>query len=314
MPKLSRQHNSLLVVFLLTVILLTGAHFLFIRPLAIKVSDDDIYIDENRNKLQKSGWPLDPERLHKLLELKNNRLNSSSSSGNLKQVSGVKEKSVLMLRKYTGVFTPRIKKIFSNPADFTKEVSRLDYQEEYNELEHKLARKGVFLSEKILNLGENTASPFIYQMVLQVWLLDSLAGQIFSNRLRFVNDENILAKDERGGRRAAARIQFLPIRSYYLEAGDPEAYVLELPVRMALRGTLDNLNNFLAGLQENGCFFPVSHLQVLGIPELREGGKTITMQTGNLEIEVECSLFFRRPDDGPTVKEPVEIKVLPTGA
>ncbi len=314
MRKWSSRHRSLFAFTAFAFICCAAFYFLMIRPLQLKIASDMRYIDETQSKLRSSGWPLDSERLQKLLEHQKNSLERPSDAQSAYRAIGIKTKSTLLLEECTDVFNQRIKKIFVNPSDFVTEITRLDFQDEYNSIRNKLESKSIFFSEESLNIGNDTGSRQIYPLMLQIWLLDEVLSLALKNSLNIESHPEIRVRTDSDQMRNAAKIKMLPVRSYSLHPKDDKPYVMEFPVRLSMRGTINQFSGFLRDLNSGGKFFPVSRIQVKAVPDFRETETDISLNNTTLEIEVECSAFFRSSDSVPETFQKEKIKIIPAGA
>jgi hypothetical protein len=313
MKKWSKQHHNLFAMLGFFLLLCIVAFF-FLSPLRSRISDDKAYISETKSKLRKSGWPLDAERLQKLLDLKKSILEKTKTSETAYKATGIRNKSTLLLQECTNAFQKRIKKIFVNPSDFSKEITRLDYQDEYNTIRDKLVQKNIYFSEDSLNMGTDSDSTKIYPMVLQIWFVDEILNLATKNSLEIVNDQHAKVKSEQGRLKKVAKVQLLPVRPYSLYEKEQKIYILEFPLRMSLRGSLMQFSGFLRDIHSGGKYFPVSKLQIRAIPEWQNSGSESLLKNSLLDIEIECSAFFRHSDSPPAKLKLKKIKVIPAGA
>ena len=314
MTRWPRQHLILFGLTAAGLAVLAGIHLVLVRPLAGKVHADRNYIATTRNTLSKGGWPLDPERLDSLLEMKRLELEGTGKGDTARDVTGMRNKSKLLLREATSTFKDRIQRYFENASDFVRDISRLDFQDEYNNLDQKLSGRNIFLAEDVLRLGEKTTSPHTYQLVLQVWTVDRLTELALNAGLQFQQVENAVVQDERGAGRRPARIQVQPVRAYASPTGD--LYLFEFPVRLGLTGSPDQVFQFLASLHGENTFLPVTRMEITALPGFRDDQRETAMGIAALAIDVECSSFFQPTDD--VVDQPVRpkptIRLLPSGA
>lgn len=315
MSRWPRPHVLLFGVTVGALAVLGGIYLVAVRPLAAKVHADRNYIAGTRATLAKTGWPLDPERLSSLRELKRTELEGSGRGETARDANGMRPKSRLLLKASTSMFQERIQRYFEQTSDFVRDVSRLDFQDEYNNLEQKLSARNVFLSEEVLRLGEKTTSPHTYQLVLQVWTVDRLADLALAAGLQFQQADGVVVQDERGAGRRPARIQVLPIRAYTVTDGD-EPYLLEFPVRLGLVGTPDQVFRFLASLHAEGVFLPAGQVEITALPGFRDDPRETAVGIAALSLDIECSSFFQQADDvaDRPLRRPDTIKILPAGA
>jgi hypothetical protein len=88
------------------------------------------------------------------------------------------------------------------------------------------------------------------------------------------------------------------VRAYYAREQDPDPYVIEMPVRMTLRGSVAQCRAFLCQLTSGGTFLPVSHMQLYADDPARpEYQRLGSVKLDKVRMEVECSAFFlfKRP-------------------
>ena len=293
-----------------------GAYLFVVRPKANEVKKTEEKLDELREELAETGWPLDAQRLETLLQNLQKNLNGPAGrrQDTARNAIGIKNKSQLIVRDATGIFNARIGRDFGTTEDFVNDVSRLDFETEFTELERRLEADGVILDGAVLNLDENTSSLYNYRLVLQVWTLDALIGIALENHLVPVKNRNVKVRLDENQEVFASQVTVLPVRAYAVNREDTEPYVLEFPVRMTVRGQLTDLCNFLRDLHEDGNFLPVSRMEVstgdyVTARGLREGSLIVH----RLEITLECSAFFRL-QQGLEAAPPPQVKPLPAGA
>jgi hypothetical protein len=310
-----QQHKTLALCVILFLVAVLAVSLLVLRPRAQEVATAREEMTTLHGELEKTGWPLDSERLTRLLEETQRRLEGprGRTETDPRTAIGVRNRAEAVLRASTAMFDGRIKEFFGTPEDFVREVSRLDYQEEFNQLERRLHADDIILAEEMLGLGENTSSAFTYQLLLQIWTLDELLKLVTANRLRPVKDAKVTISTDTG-RRQASKLTILPVRAYYLHMKDKEPYLLEMPVRMTLAGEANDVCGFLRALHGTGKFFPVSHLELsTENPALRRPGDDGVLRVGRVVVNIECSTFFRLRADTP-VQKPTEMNTLPRGA
>gem|GEM_PF-926305 len=316
MRKWPKRHRHLGVAALVLAIVLAGAYLFVVQPQARRVRVTESALEELRSDLKESGWPLDKQRLETLLANLEKKLNGPPGrrQDTARNAIGIKHKSRLVVRDATGMFQARIAQEFGTTEEFMDNVSRLYFETEYTELARRLEADGVILDGAVLNLDEDTSSPYNYQLVLQVWTVDALLGLALENHLVPIKNREVKVRLDENREVYASEVSVLPVRAYAVNRVDEEPYVLEFPVRMTVRGQLTDLCNFLRGLHSDGNFLPISRLEISTADYvtdrgLREGGLIVH----RLEVTLECSAFFRlRPDlEAP---RPPEEKVLPAGA
>lgn len=275
------------------------AFYLFLyRPKALEVKDLVGETESKQERLMESGWPLDPERLEKLL------------AGIEKDLSVFRTRSDEIFAKATSMFEERINLIYGNSETFQNQISRLEYQSEYQQIASDLLGQGVVLSESVLKLGETTPSPYTYRLMLQLWTVDLVSKLTLESGLKIVEDSSVVVVTD-NGKRNASKITVLPVRTYYMtpeKKGPP--YALEMPVRVTVKGTVGELCNLLGALHQDERFVPVSRLEVQKPTPSRK-----KPAFDQIEAVLECSCFFNLGEDAKPVVVPTgKNKPLPRGA
>ena len=258
-----------------------------------------------QKKLGDSGWPLESERIKGML---------AERSKNAETFS---RKADDVFRQATSMFDKSIQERYESFQHFRADVSRLDYQEDFIQIEGQLRSRGIVFGDT-LNLKENSDSPYTYQLLLQLWTLRECVTLAWDNGLNIARDmQPPVGAGSAGEFRAplASRLSVLPVRAYYLTKTDKDPYMLEFPVRLTVTGRIEQLFSYLAALQAGGRFLPVSKIELLKQPPRRDaaaGG-----MTDRIEVTLECSSFIRLHDDGrpgPIRSAKEAAKPLPRGA
>ena len=316
MRKWPKQHVRIFMALVFLLLFLGVTYAIFVRPLAVKVRSDRAYIENTKNELGRTGWPLDPGRLESFVQLKKTELEGGKLEGSKKDIQGMKQKSQQMLRQCTGMLNSKVRKVFENHSDFLHNLTRLDFQQEFNDLEIKLASKNIFITESMLGLGENTQTQNIYQLILQVWIIDKITALAMESGLSVQADDKVIAQDERGRKRPAAKIQMMPIVEYRLYEEDKTPYVMVLPVRLALYGNIGGLWNFFRKLQSPEHFFAVSQVQMSMLPDIRNDDVQLSLEAKNIKVEIECNAFYYPSNEssGDVPRKPAPPKILPGGS
>lgn len=312
MIKLPNEHKKMLTITLFIAVVAIFLYYFFIQPIATDVNSKKSIIADKKSKLSKTKWPLDVQRLTKLLEMKHNELVGTNSTKFAKDATGIKQRANLVLSESTKMFDNRIKKLFKEPADFLDEASRLDYQEEFNMVEDVLATRGIFVAEEVLNLSEDTNSAHIYQLILQIWGVDFLTKIVSENQMRFAKSD-ITVKNVNGKMIKVSKIKVMPVKKCFLYESSG-VYLYEFPYKIVLHGKASNLNKLLSSLQKEGNFIPVSNFQIFVPPLLIKRGSSIYIEPGTMTVELVCSFFFRKPNSkGLQIHKKKIIKLIPRG-
>ena len=106
----------------------------------------------------------------------------------------------------------------------------------------------------------------------------------------------------------------MPMRVYTLNDDDKEPYLLEFPVRMTVRGTVDEVSSFLRSLNADSRFYPLTRFEMITENPALRGRPD---EEGNIDVHlveatIECSSLFRPFDDAP--KQKTKGKKGPKGA
>jgi Tfp pilus assembly protein PilO len=312
--KWPEQHRIFFVLFSFALILCGVVYFFTIRPLYIQNLEDEKNISKTKSEIKGKGWPIDSVRLNKLLDHKKNILEKKQDGQTAYKATGLKNKSNLLLMECTDVFKRKIKKLFVNPADFSKEITRLDYQDEYNKVKDELASRNIYFSEESLGLGGDSDENLIYPLVLQIWMVEDIVKIALDNSLQVLQEENTNVKNEKGILKNVVSVKLLPIKPYSLYTTDKKIYIIEFPMRMSIRGTLTEFIGFLRDMHSDGKYFPISRLQIRAIPEYKNINSKFYLTNEVLDIEIECSAFFRKSEDTPVKKKKKKINIIPVGA
>lgn len=314
MKQWPEKHKGLAAIILLYAVACAGFYFFQVRPKIDTVQGVISSLDELRNKLKGSGWPLNASRLTTLHEEYQKKLSGTKRKRSDGTVDGgIEARSERVLTLATSMFTYRIESIFGSTRDFMNEVSRLDYQEEFSQLEQRLAVDGVVLAEKVFGLSEDTADIDTYQLLLKVWTVDALVRLIQKTNLSIVK-ERIPVPTGTGRDVMASSIRVMPTVSYVLQEDDNEPYIMETPVKVTVRGTIDDFMLFLRSLNQDGNFLVLNRVEmftenpnVAGKP-----GSNVTIQITDIQAVIECASFFRPSQEAPKMHIN-RAKVLPAG-
>jgi len=299
MRPLPQQHQNVLKVLGLLALGAIAGFFFLIRPLREEVLIAREETAEKQAKLQKSGWFIDSERLESLRKQRQ------------REVEKIDQIAQDVINRATNMFTKRITAFYGPNEDFRDAVTRLDFQMEYDKFEQKMRAHRIVLAEEKLGMGPNTESPYVYQLLLHLWTLDAIMDMALANKLAVVPDRSVRVPREGAGAAFASDITALPVRAYFLNSSDKEPFVLEFPVRITFRGSVENFCNFVRALHglnpdtKQQRFFPIVHMELHKTPPSPR-----TPANDAVVVTVECSAFYRTGArvSGPT---PNQIRVPP---
>lgn len=297
MKPLLPQHKRLAALAGVLLAATAAYYFFVLRPKQQQVARSSSRADRTAADLKEEGWPLDADRLSKLYEQKE------------KELEKVSERARRVFEESTSTFDPKIQMFFGTNENFRNEVSRLDYQEEFNQIEQQLRGQGIIFAEEVLNLGENTSSDYTYQLVLKLWTVEEVTELVLNHDLTPAKSSSVRVLTETGKQPYASLISALPMVAYFVNEQAEEPYVLEFPVRMTVRGKLQDFTRFLASLTSEGRFVPISRMELRKVlPNRRQPALDV------VEVEIECSCFYKLTES--VQKQPTggDRKVLPPGA
>lgn len=292
------QHRKIGGYTLVVVLLAAVAYVFLVRPLRREVVRMRGEAGDLHAALSKKNWPMKSERLDSLYQTLE------------KDVARFSRRSEDVMREATSVYLPRIRELYGDADSFRTRVSLLEYRDEYDQTIKALTDRGVRLAEEVLGMGENTERYDTYQQILQLWTMEEMVNTALGVGLDVV-EESVPVESEEGELRVrSALVTVLPVQAYVVDESDTEAYLLEFPVQMVLRGRLPQVVRFLKAVHEPGRkrFFPVSHLEIRQVvPNVR--GEIEDM----VEVRVVCSSFFRHSEKLPSMRRDTSGKA-PQGA
>lgn len=270
-----------------------------LRPLRVALRAKNRELTRTAGELSRKGWPLVHDRLQaKLVELSRTRDVARTRRGELLNRVGLP-------------FRERIMRKFETPEHFQKQVSRLDYQEEFKRLENFLVSKGIVISPEIFKLSEDTTGVENYKLVLQLWTVQTVVETALGKGLSVANCPPPLVEGvpdmsapKIADMQALAIVPILPADHI------PDPYLLRIPVRMRFAGTVGQVQEFLLAADLSEVFFTVDHIQAA-----RPVPPEVNYRNDRVEADVECSTFYiLDSESGRSMMTKPEVKVLPRGA
>ena len=239
---------------------------------------------QKEKRLSKSKWPMQKESLEKILADEQKRLEGKSG---LKSLSGdaMKLACSALQKRMTA-------RGYEKTADFMSGVLNSQFQQEFSEMQAGFEEKGIYVCPEILNLSLTTKSKYNYQLLLQCWCVDMLADLVGKSGLTFRVHDTVLTTSLDGKQRRAALISALPIKAYILDEKKADTpFLLEVPVRLGVEGSLEQMTAFLQSLNVSGQFFGVRGFEVIS-----PAPKNPQQDDGNqktLQLNIECAAFLR---------------------
>lgn len=276
-------HRRLLTAALLSPLLLALLAWLYILP---KWHQYETILEEYRESQSRSKpltWPRDAALLDKHLQECQLMLDGTNEAPGLKSLAGNS------ITHATSSFNSLIEA--SYPASeramsmslFAANASRIDYKYLANKIDLELQEVKRRLPSQMHSVDDKQ-EPSIYQRILHLWTLQA------AMRIAIRHNLTLLAN----GDEMEAAVELLPVQSYVIEAADKEPYLLEFPVKLAMRGKMDDFLGFVSELQTDILFLPLKQLAIENRPPSEpEGGGDVVIE--EQVFTVVCTSFFQQP-------------------
>jgi hypothetical protein len=268
-------HRNLLAIAIILLVCAFGYYYFVLRPKASELASLRQTVSVKRAELRRRSLTEDAKRLRLLLEQCQQRNQS------------LQKQSDEVLQRGTKMFARKISHMYGSIQEFCDTASRLDFQEEFIEIDRGFRDRGIFMAPEVSGIGENTFSSQTYQLLLQLWTLDKVVNLASENHLATTQSKQFSALDDNGRQVPAAKLKVMPMLSYVLEDKGQIPYVLELPVQVRLQGSMPNLRAFLTALQKGENFLPVSRIELSKCLPRGEDSRA-----DQVIIDLECSSFF----------------------
>lgn len=300
-----QAHKNLAAVLLLTLVALFLVYLFVLRPKAQAVQELGGQLEELKDKLKGSTWPLNAENLATLLAENTKKLKGTKGERGDKGYAGIEEKAVQILNLATATFKKRIEDNYGNTSTFIDQSGWLDYQSDFNDLETWLRGNGVLISERTFGISQDTANAETYQLLLHIWTVRELVQLTVAHDLVLARDPSNAVPTPEGGTALPSKLRVLPVIAYAVNPEDKAPYLIEFPVRLTLRGALPDFLAFIADLQAGERFLPISRLEIATEHPRIHGEKANNdgvVRVQNIEATIVCSSFFRPGDRAPEVR------------
>lgn len=283
-----KVHQALAVALFLLIVVQILIYVFVIGPRKEELSEVKDSIASQMSRLKGAEYSLDAEKLKAYLERLKKELEGKSGTG-----IAIRANSEEALKKAGETFLPQIIRDYGKVSDFIQNVSRLDYQSEYNRIVLDWAGKGVKLSPEILNLSEDTQTPYTYQIMLSIWTVDKLLSLAGESKLAVAEDNSFAKRRGKGGNTSHAMVTVKTMKAYFASPKDEKPYLLEFPVQITLKGELNSCLDFLERLNGEGVFLPARSFEIFAEPPAKivsnQQGK---IESGQLRMKLECSSFL----------------------
>ncbi len=252
MSRWLKVHQALLAGALLLLAVQALLYVLVLQPhkrklLAVRQEEVEL-----QKRLSRSPWPTQAEWLAAYAQdLQRVLGDAERGEGLAAQVQAAREKA-------SRTFASYIKKGYETRANLVRSVSLLDYQAEYTRVCRELSARGVPISPLVLKLRDDTSSPYVYQLMLHIWAVEKVAGQVLAAGLRIAGDDTVKVATPVGASLPAAGITAEPMLALVSSEASTRPYLLGFPVRVVADGSLDQVLAFLASLDGPELFLPVA--------------------------------------------------------
>ncbi|MBT7163300.1 MAG: hypothetical protein HN904_11005 [Victivallales bacterium] len=280
------QHRTVLIVFAFLVLGGGMSYWFLIRPLHSVIKEQEEDLTKERKRLQKTGYPLNSELLEEEIKRLKDWVDGDGGQ------PGIRATSQAVLADATRMFMDRILGGWPSASQFRQQAPRTFFHEDFSRIRVKLAKQGVHLAPSVLGISDETSSPYIYQLILQIWTVERLADLAAEEGLAIAPVDGVEV-DHDGGKAKAADIRLLRVRGYILADTDKKPYLIEFPVEATLLGELDQVKSFLRKLTSRGNFLPPTHVEIYADdpdrPAYRDGRR---IKVTGVKIRVQCSSFF----------------------
>jgi len=284
MKKLLLIHQYILVAALLALVSQGAFYYFMLRPRQAAHAAAAKELDRMQQRLASSSWPRDAEKLQGLLQEYRSQLQGDGDQ------AGIKQKTAALLAQASRMYDKRIHQLYGNKNDFYRNVSRLDFQEEFNRLHTHLQSQGIVLESSALNLTEDTLSAYNYQLMLQLWTLETICQRLHDAGLQSANP--LLGKG-RGGP-AKAQISLLALQAFFREEKAPRPFLLEFPAALTVYGTLEQFLSFCQSLYTDEVFLALRNVSLTALPpaQMRADAQG-QLENGILRLELICAGYYQ---------------------
>jgi hypothetical protein len=294
--KLIPQHHTPLAILGFVAIASLLCYWLLVAPIRSANEENAVKADEREKRLLRTGFPLDPD----LLEKEVDRLNSQLKGAN--GAPGVMAGSQAVMETATRMFSERVEQRYGSLATFRRDADRIFFQSDFSRISLKLSGNGIPLAPTVLGISDESPSPYIYQLILQIWTVERAADLVTDAGLTVLPVPDVQVEYD-GKQTNAADIRLRPLRAFANERVERRGnrretiitpYLLEIPVQVSVRGTLDQVRLLIRNLTANGNFLPATHVEIQADDpslEVYHDGRKVTVD--KVRATIECSAFFR---------------------
>lgn len=219
--------------------------------------------------------------------------------------SDVQEKVVQMLKHYEGTYVPAIVRNSWTLSSFVRQKptpSRDFYMKEFDRVIRRSPFGNLDIGGSGLGLTRESDSEQRYQLLLQLWCVETLLGKSkeLNLELVFEETESGVQQQARAGRRRTVsleedlvpkkRLPCLTIQPpVELMTGSGEsrkARLVELSFQLGVSGSLEDIAEFMKTLGSQGTFFGIRSFEMSQLPP-----KTGELKNGPIQLNIECVTY-----------------------
>lgn len=293
-------------LFLVLVIL---GYLYFLRPWHIQLRRLEEKTMKKISFVTSHDWPVEPGVLEKLNKNKRQRLIS------------LKENLQSARKMAVNTFADNIREAFGvdsveDPNQFINYATRLDYQERYSQTIEKWRERGVKLHPAVLNLEENSVSPYIYRLLLQLWTVDAVLEEIMESGLDVVSgrvtvpasgDKDTVDSEMLSIRSALVKLH--PVRTYLIEEESEVPFLLEYPVEITLQGNSKEIELLLENMREKDRWISIDTVEIRKQPM-----NNMRSSSFSLEAVIIFTTFYPLQNQEEIELMQLEKSIVPPGA
>jgi len=284
MKKLLVIHQYVLLAAMLAVGLQLAFYFFLLRPRQSAHAAAVKEFERMQQRLAASIWPQDAEKLQQLLQVYRVQLKGDQ------QRPGIEQQTASLLAQASSMYDARIQELYGNKNDFYRNVSRLDFQEEFNRLQTRLQSQGIVLQSSVLNLNEDTVSAYNYQLMLQLWTLESICKRFQEAGLQ----TSATQVDKKRVSSSSAQISLLDLQAFFRDEKAERPFLLEFPVSLTLFGSLEQFLRFCQSLHSNEVFLGLRNISLTALPPAQlKADETGMLENGVLRLEMVCAGYYQ---------------------
>lgn len=276
-------HQILFVLLIFLILAQCLCAFFILKAHKEELAEVEDDLATMHSRLRKVDMPLDADKLESFLNTLKKEL-EGKAGGDSKSLRRLGNDA---FSRAGATFSEQIEKGYGSVADFIKNVSKLDYQSEYNRILTELKEKKVLLSPDVLTLKEEMPTPYNYQPLIQIWSVEKIVNACLESGIAICSVES-------GGRKKSnvAQVSVLPMKAYFVSADSLRPYLLEFPVSISVEGSIEQCYALLDSLNTDKLFIPPTAFELYALPPSGvAGGDDGFLKSGVIRMKLVCSAF-----------------------